>query len=308
MITAVASSRAGEHVVEFDALGAHWRITTDTALSPEQRAAVVDRVERFDATWSRFRDDSVVARLARLPLPRSVPFPAEATTLFDLYDALGEVTRGAVDPLVGRDLELLGYDAQYRLTPDPVGLAQRGRRARWCHDVVRDGRTLTVGAPVVLDVGAVGKGLLVDLLVDLLAPLDRGPGERGHVVVDAGGDLRHRGPGRRRVGLEDPADPTRVLGVVELRDDAALCASAVNRRAWGEGLHHVLDGRTGRPVRDIVATWAVAGTAALADGLATAAFSTAPATLTARFGGHVVRLRRDGALETDPGFDGELFT
>ena len=35
----------------------------------------------------------------------------------------------------------------------------------------------------------------------------------------------------------------------------AIAASAANRRAWGDGLHHVLDAVTGEPVRGVVATW-----------------------------------------------------
>ncbi len=54
--------------------------------------------------------------------------------------------------------------------------------------------------------------------------------------------------------------------------DAALCASATNRRAWGDGLHHVLDARTGVPVRSVVATWAVGADAMRADAIATALF------------------------------------
>ncbi|MGZ3089125.1 FAD:protein FMN transferase, partial [Pseudomonas aeruginosa] len=60
----------------------------------------------------------------------------------------------------------------------------------------------------------------------------------GDVVVDGSGDLAVRGT-PVRVGLEHPYDPARAIGVVEVRG-AALCASAVTRRAWGDGLHHVL--------------------------------------------------------------------
>ncbi len=54
-----------------------------------------------------------------------------------------------------------------------------------------------------------------------------------------------------------PSIRRRAIGVVELDPEDALCGSATNRRAWGDGLHHVLDGRTGRPTNDIVATWVV---------------------------------------------------
>ena len=90
-------------------------------------------------------------------------------------------------------------------------------------------------------------------------------------MVDASGDLRVRGAASERIALEHPADPTKAIGVVELRD-GALCASASNRRAWGDGLHHVIDAVTGLPTAAVIATWALAPDALHADGLATALF------------------------------------
>ncbi|WP_410971950.1 FAD:protein FMN transferase, partial [Salmonella sp. SAL4445] len=71
----------------------------------------------------------------------------------------------------------------------------------------------------------------------------------GDIIVDAGADLAVRGR-PQRIGLEHPFDHRRAIGVWEVTD-AALCASAVNRRSWpsatGSTLHHVLDARTGLP-------------------------------------------------------------
>ena len=97
-----------------------------------------------------------------------------------------------------------------------------------------------------------------------------------------------------------------VIGVVELRD-RALCASAVNRRAWGDGLHHVLDARTGEPTRGVVATWTMAESTALADGLATALFFTSGARLTEAFDFQFVRMFVDGRVEQSTDFPGTIF-
>lgn len=254
----------------FDAIGTHWLIETDEPMDPDLRSALLDRVERFDATYSRFRPDSLVARIATATDGGRFDFPEDSRALFGLYDRLFAATEGAMDPLVGRELELLGYDASYSLTPasDDVRAAEHARgRVAWARDVARDGTTVITRRPLVVDVGAAGKGYLVDALSETLQ-------EAGHAgfVVDASGDLRHRGERATRVGLEHPFEPGLVIGVAELRD-RALCASGVGRRAWGGGLHHVLDARSGVPVGDVTATWAVADEAALADGLATALFS-----------------------------------
>jgi len=124
-------------------------------------------------------------------------------------------------------------------------------------------------------------------------------------VVDASGDLRHYGRQAIRVGLEHPILADRVIGAMELRNEA-LCASAVTRRAW-RGLHHLVDPRTGSPTRDIIATWVVAHTAALADGLANALFFSDPRILAQTFDFAFVRMRRDHHVEASAHFDGELF-
>ncbi|MFS0794353.1 FAD:protein FMN transferase [Microbacterium sp. 1P10AE] len=279
----------------FEAIGTAWAIETETPLSSATRGAVGAVVEAFDREWSRFRDDSLVSALAE-GRAASLHAPVDTDAMLALYDELDVATRGAVNPLVGDALARLGYDA--RLTLAPWGTPEPAPDWR---DVVTWGDgILSLSRPATLDVGALGKGGLVDrVLATVLADVD------GDVIVDGSGDLAVRGA-PVRIGLEHPYDPTRAIGVVEVRD-AALCASAITRRAWGEGLHHVLDARTGAPVRAYAATWAMADTAMRADGLATALFFDGGPELAAAWGASWVRMRTDGRVEWSPGFEGEIF-
>jgi thiamine biosynthesis lipoprotein len=286
-------------VFEFTAIGTAWQIDSDAALPDDVRAEILALCDDVDQVWSRFRADSLITRIARSARGGRFELPARDLPLMDLYDRLVAATAGAIDPLVGRDLELLGYDAAYTLTPDHAGLATRIPHS-WTRDVRRDGTDLITAGPVVIDVGAAGKGHLVDLIAGLL--LEHGIDA---FVVDGSGDLRHRGPEPVAVGLEHPTRPGRVIGTVSLQD-RALCASATTRRAWGQGLHHVLDGRTGAPVTEVVATWAIAADAATADGLATALFVADPHALST-FDFSWVRMLADGRVQWSNNFAGELF-
>jgi thiamine biosynthesis lipoprotein len=174
------------------------------------------------------------------------------------------------------------------------------RRARW-PDITREGTTIATDRALLIDVGAAGKGLLVDLVADALIAAGN-----SSIVVDAGGDLLHRGDEPIRVGLEHPHDPSRVIGTVDLHN-RALCASAINRRSWAPGLHHVIDARTGEPAQGIVATWVTADSAALADGLATALFFSEPDRLQPAYRFAFVRMSAD-RVETSADFTGEIFT
>jgi thiamine biosynthesis lipoprotein len=284
-------------VMEFEAIGTSWRIDADVSLSPSARADVLDRIDRFDREWSRFRNDSLVAEIATRAGDWTLP--AEGRPLFSLYRRLYDLTGGRVSPFVGGSLARLGYGAS---TPAVDAAAIIGRESRWEGLASLDGDALHTTAPTLIDVGAAGKGLLVDLVIDVL---------RGHdvvdVTVDASGDLRVGGRRRERVALEHPFDARRAIGVIEVAE-GALCASATNRRVWGDGLHHVIDGRTGLPVESVVATWALAESAMVADGAATALFFSSPAEVFDATGAIGVRMFSDGRSERHRDFPGELFS
>jgi thiamine biosynthesis lipoprotein len=280
----------------FEAIGAPWRITTPGELSASLVGSIEARIEAFDATYSRFRPDSLVTRIAGES--GTWQFPADAAPLFSLYRTLYSATEGAMSPLVGGRLESLGYDRDYTLRPhdDAVDVPVWDDIMHW------DGTRLTTTEPVLVDVGAAGKGYLVDLVAAVLE--DAGVDE---YLIDASGDLVHRGETPVRVGLEHPFDPTQAIGICDL-SNAALCASAPGRRAWGDGLHHILDATTGNPTFAVAATWAHARSGLQADGLATALFFAAAPALSVSYKFEYVRMFPDSRIEYSRSFPGELFT
>lgn len=284
---------------EFEAIGTRWNVDTVGELSAATRAEVTALIEAFDQAWSRFRDDAQIAPLAEAP--GSIPAPMDASPMLDLYGELSEATSGAVNPLVGAALAHRGYDAHYGFVDRGAQPAPAGWRdlLTWC-----DG-DLAVREAATIDIGALGKGRLVDRVLDLLVAHDA---VVGPVTVDAGGDIALRGS--ERIALEHPYDTTRAIGVWQVTD-AALCASATQRRAWpgadGGGLHHVLDARTGEPVRTIAATWAVARDAMTADAAATALFFDGGPRFAHSHAVAWVRMTTDGRLEWSPDSKAELF-
>lgn len=279
--------------LSFDAIGTKWVIETPNELADGLRQKVMDRIEKFDLTYSRFRDDSLAAKLRQ---PGTHEFPDDATELMRFYKQLYDATGGSVTPLVGEALEHAGYDASYSLQPKAGEL----NIPKWDDVMTWSDSKVAVKQPIVLDVGAAGKGYLVDIIAGIL----EGQGI-GEYVIDASGDIRHRGKTVEKIGLENPDDTTRVLGVAELQN-TSLCASASNRRKWGDW-HHIIDARTGKPANEVVATWVVAESTMLADGLATALFFVPPSELE-DWEFQAVRLLGDGRIEKTPNFVGQLFT
>jgi thiamine biosynthesis lipoprotein len=280
----------------FDGIGTQWEISTPSPLSGEHRRGLLATVEMYDAAWSRFRPDSLLADAARSA--GRFELPVESAALAELYSTLYRLTGGAMTPLIGGSLERLGYDADYTLHPGGAPIPA----PRWEEVLDWQGTVLTTTAQVVIDVGAAGKGQLADLLSAQL--LDGGCAEH---FIDASGDLLNPGPDPVAVALEHPYDPTRAIGSVQL-GAGALCASAANRRAWGDGFHHVLDGTTGAPVRSVVASWAMAGSAMVADALATALFFVDGPRLELEFDFAWLTAYSDGHAEYSADFEGVLFS
>jgi FAD:protein FMN transferase len=279
----------------FEAIGTQWHIDTPGELTADARAAVVRVIDEYDAAYSRFRPDSLISALTADG--GHIDLPPSGEALGHLFRTLHRLTDGAMSPLVGRSLDQLGYDAGYSLVPRgaPVPAPAWDATFQWHGTSIRSGR------PVTVDVGAAGKGQLVDLVSAALR-------ETGHPehTVDAGGDMVHYGPTSLRVALEHPYTPGSAIGTVALQD-RALCASASNRRRWADGFHHVLDATTGQCVDTVVASWVLADDALVADALATALFLVPPEVLLTEFNFDYIRVSSEGRAQYSSSLAGALF-
>ena len=283
---------------QFEAIGTVWWLgiyqTVDATDWSALQKQILARIDSFDRTYSRFRDDSLVTAMSREA--GSYDLPNDATVLLDWYRQLYDVTDGRVTPLIGQALSDAGYDAHYGFETKTMSAVPS-----WDAVMAYKAPILKTTQPVLLDVGAAGKGYLVDIIAELLQ-------EAGIIkyCVDAGGDMvvRNVEP-TLRIGLENPHDSSQVIGIATI-SEGALCGSAGNRRRWGE-FNHMLDPQTLRSPQHIAAVWVMAATALEADGLTTALYFSDLATLQTAFAFEYALLFADGTLERSAGFEAEVF-
>jgi thiamine biosynthesis lipoprotein len=283
----------------FEALGTHWNIQVFDVLSEalwqELMTQVAARIADFDATYSRFRDDSLVAELARRA--GTYTLPDDALPLLEFYKQLYEVSGGKVTPLIGQTMVAAGYDATYSFEPQTLYAPPE-----WDTVMEREGATLTMKQPALLDFGAAGKGYTVDIVSELLAAA----GLREY-LIDAGGDILQRSNSSTpaHIGLENPYDTSEAIGIAAITNQS-ICASASNKRAW-HGMHHIIDPQQLAPVSETAATWVVADNTMLADGLATALFFVPADTLRNHFAFEYALLDSTRGLHYSAGFPLTLF-
>lgn len=260
----------------FEGIGTTWNIGIEDISAHDGariEKIVQSRVAEFNAVYSRFREDSWVAKLSQKA--GKYELPADAEPMLSLYRDLYDITEGLVTPLIGQTLVDAGYDKDYSF----VEKKTLARPPKWDEAIQYEPHAhppvIIIKTPVLIDVGAIGKGYIIDIIGKLLE-------ENGIVQysINAGGDILNKGTSLR-VGLEHPADFSKVIGVVTLagRDGhgmphaKSIAGSAGNRRKWGR-FHHIINPETLSSPMDILAVWAVADTAMLADAMATALYFT----------------------------------
>ena len=187
---------------------------------------------------------------------------------------VAELSDGAFDPTVGRTLEGLGFN-RHNVTGALVSTALPDDGAPPSYaDVILDDarRTITLVRPLILDLGAVAKGLAIDLAARELAPL-------GNFSIDAGGDIyvagRNEAGTAWRIGVRHPRQPEAVTAVLHV-SDLAVCTSGDYERPTATRGHHIVNPRSGQSPHDIASVTVVAPNAMLADALSTAVFVMGP--------------------------------
>ena len=241
--------------------------------TPGDAGAAIDRAlawfPRVEACCSRF---DAASELSRLCHRSGGPVVASDLLLHAVSFALAlaERTNGAFDPAVGATMLAAGYDRHHATgAPAPLPAGDGTWRDISCD---RAARTITLARPLQLDLGAVVKGLAIDLACRELAACM-------HYTVDAGGDVFAAGqpaPDRPwRVGISHPLLRGTLIDTITLDGDAACTSATVERGP------HLRDARTGAPARDLASVTVVAQTAMAADALGTAAFVMGPERATA---------------------------
>lgn len=219
-----------------------------------------------ESRCSRFDPASELRRLcARASLQ-----PVQASPL--LFEAvqfallIAQETSGAFDPAVGHRMAARGFNREHR--SGVISPADGAEDASY-RDIQLDParRTIRLHRPLTLDLGAVAKGLAVDLAARELAPFE-------NFAIDAGGDLYLGGVNSRgepwSIGIRNPRAPEELITRLRVANQA-ICTSGDYERG-----PHLLDPRRGSPANVLASATVIAPGAMVADAFATAAFVLGP--------------------------------
>ncbi len=223
----------------------------EAALAGAARQAISE-VQRIETKYSRYRPDSIVSRI-NTAAGSGAPVAVDDETaglldfagrLYALSDGLFDITSGVLRR---------AWDFRAAVVPDGARLQALLPLLGWPLVRWHEHQIELPRAGMEIDFGGFGKEYAADRAATLLA----GAGLR-HGFVNLGGDIRVLGPRRDGsawcFGIQHPRQPEATIASVEMAEGALATSGDYERFFERDGRRycHILDPRTGQPVR----TWA----------------------------------------------------
>ena len=246
----ITQQQNGIYAATFFAMASPCEIlieTRDAKLARRAAQAAADEAWRIERKYSRYREDSVLSGLNRSN-GASVVVDDETAALLDFAECCFVVSDGLFDVTSGILRRVWTFDGSDRV-PAPADVdACRAfvgfQRLLWKRPL------LNLPAGMELDFGGICKEYAVDrALAAITARFS------GAVLVNFGGDLCASGApaaGPWSVGVERPDSDREARLLLDLTQGALATSGDTHRFLMRDGVRygHILDPRTGWPVKD----------------------------------------------------------
>lgn len=277
LCVAACSEPARKTQAEFFVFGTIVEISlwgVDEAQANQAFTRINERFRDMHRNWHAWEPGWLTEINAAFATGAAAPASDDIVYMTQRSQTIERLTSGRFNPAIGGLIRLWGFHtSDYPIigpppAPDLINalLAQQPSS----NDIDIDGQVMsTENAAVQLDFGGVAKGYAIDIACDVLR-------EMGieNAIVNAGGDLKTIGMhGERawRVAIRSPGGG--VVGSLEAGRDEAIFTSGNYerfRQDQQERYPHILDPRTGWPVRDLASVTVITREGLLADAAATA--------------------------------------
>lgn len=213
---------------------------------------------RIERLFSRYRDDNVIHRI-NTAAGRCVRVDTETARMLDFAEQCFTLSEGLFDVTSGLLGKVWNFDGSDQV-PTEAAVAALLSKVGW-EKVVWSDPYFTLPDGMQIDLGGIGKEYAVDRTVALLNEHCQVP-----FLVNFGGDLHAvRSPlmtsGGWRVGIEASRGDSDALHSIQLERGALTTSGDARRYLLRQGVRygHVLNPKTGWPVKGAPASVTVAG-------------------------------------------------
>ena len=243
-------------------------------------------INRLDYLMSNYKKESVLSGLNRNAPAAPTDCNKELANIIEQSLQYSEITDGAFDITIGPLMKKWGFFKKQGRIPDKEELESALESVSYKNIIIEEKAIKSLSKDPVtvktvffkntgtqIDLGGIGKGYAVDMAARVLK-------QNGikSALINFSGNIYTFGvpPGRESwiIGLQHPRESEGLLGTFEIKDKAVSTSGDYEKFFTIEGKRysHIIDPRTGSPVKSIVSVTIVTDNATRADALSTGVF------------------------------------
>jgi len=257
-------SRFDITVIADDSLQAHKYI--DVAV------AEITRIEKLISEWDPSTQTSAINKNAGI---KPVKVDQELFNLIERSIAISKLTDGAFDISYASMDKIWKFDGSMTKMPSEEAIKSSVSKIGYQNIILnKEEMTVFLKYPgMKIGFGAIGKGYSADKAKALLIS----QGVKGG-IINASGDMNTWGKQPNgndwKVAITNPFDKNKAFALLPIKEGAVVTSGDYEKYVTfnGKRYAHIIDPRTGYPATGVISTTVFAGSAELADALATSLF------------------------------------
>ncbi|MHC4307234.1 MAG: FAD:protein FMN transferase [Planctomycetota bacterium] len=247
---------------------------------------VFQEINRLDYLMSNYKKESVLSELNKNASAEPTVCNKELANVIEQSLQYSEITDGAFDITIGPLMKKWGFFKKQGRIPGKEELASVLESVSYKNIIIEEKAKKSLAKDPVtvrtvffkntgtqIDLGGIGKGYAVDRAASVLK-------QNGinSALINFAGNIYAFGtpPGKDLwvIGLQHPRESEGLLGSFEIKDKAVSTSGDYEKFFTIEGKRysHIIDPRTGNPVKGIVSVTIVTDSATRADALSTGVF------------------------------------
>tara|TARA_R110001583_G_scaffold1202_5_gene10060 strand:- start:15976 stop:17019 length:1044 start_codon:yes stop_codon:yes gene_type:complete len=259
-------------------MGSRFEIT---AVSPDQDTAMkaieegiteIKRIEKLISSWDTNSQTSEVIRNAGI---KPVIVDQELFNLIRRSIKISALTHGAFDISYASMDKVWHFDGKMKELPDSSTVAASVAKINYKNIILNsEKRTVFLKEKgMKIGFGAIGKGYAANRALDIMSKMNL----KG-ALVNASGDLiswgKDEGEKDWKIGIINPKQKGKVFSWLNINETAVVTSGNYEKFVTinGQRYSHIIDPRTGYPVKGLSSVSIICPNAELADALATSVF------------------------------------
>ena len=247
---------------------------------------VFKEINRLDYLMSNYKEESELSKVNKNAASEPTTCDNELAYVIEQSLQYSDITDGAFDITIGPLMKKWGFFREQGRIPGNEELKSVLESVSYKNIIIGEKvkKSLFRDPSIVktisfrnsgtqIDLGGIGKGYAVDMAIRVL----KGNGINSALINFAGNIYAYGTPPGKDswvVGLQHPRKSEGLLGSFEIRDKAVSTSGDYEKffTIDGERYSHIIDPRTGNPVKGIVSVTIVTDSATRADALSTGVF------------------------------------